>query len=63
MADKGAAAADKEKGDQPAEEEQTIATDLVVTKYKMAAEIVNGEIAARGPAYAEAAIRRCAILA
>jgi len=23
-------------------EEQTIATDLVVTKYKMAAEIVNG---------------------
>ena len=24
------------------EEEQTIATDLVVTKYKMAAELVNG---------------------
>ena len=36
MADK-----DKKIDDEP--EEETIAKDIVVTKYKMAAEIVNGE--------------------
>ena len=33
--------ADKD-GDNVEDEQTTIATDLVVTKYKMAAEIVNG---------------------
>lgn len=36
--------ADKDGGKDVASDENTVAKDIVVTKYKMAAEIVNGKL-------------------
>jgi len=36
--------AEKDVGKDVASEENTVAKDIVVTKYKMAAEIVNGTV-------------------